>query len=87
MMSRTIDVLLISVPFPNSLKKLLPRNYRFRFSQVISSNQHGFVKGRSVQTKILEVATKTFHGSQTDVIYTYFSKASDRVNHNLLLKD
>ena len=62
----------------------------FSFPQVISANQHGFVKGSSVQTKLLEFVIKTFdafgNGLQTDVMCTDFNKAFDGVNHSLLLK-
>ena len=55
----------------------------------ISTYQHGFFKGRSTSTNLLELTNFVFHAfscrHQTDVIYTDFSKAFDTVSHNLLL--
>jgi len=58
-------------------------------SSLISPCQHGFVKGRSTTTNLLELTSFVIDGFnkkwQTDVIYTDFSKAFDSVNHFLLL--
>lgn len=54
----------------------------------ISTNQHGFFKGRSTSTNLLEFTTSTINsveqGKQIDVVY--FSKAFDLINHRILLK-
>ena len=56
---------------------------------IISPYQHGFLKGKSTCTNLLEFVNKTIHGfvnsMQTDTIYTDFSKAFDTVNHDMLL--
>lgn len=61
----------------------------FYCQNVISSNQHGFVRGRSTTTNLLELTSTVVRAfecrSQTDVVYTDFSKAFDRVNHQILL--
>lgn len=59
------------------------------FSHIISTNQHGFFKKRSTVTNLMAYTDKLQQcleeGGQVDVIYTDFSKAFDKVNHQLLL--
>ncbi len=59
--------------------------------QFISKRQHGFVSGRSTQTNLLvyltDIVDSISNGGQVDTIYTDFSKAFDRVSHNLLLQE
>lgn len=54
----------------------------------IVPNQHGFMRGRSTTTNLMDFthfALKGIaEGEQVDVLYTDFSKAFDRVNHQLL---
>ena len=56
---------------------------------LVSPYQHGFFKGRSTSTNLLELTNFVFHAfsqrHQTDVIYTDFSKAFDTVSHDLLI--
>ena len=56
---------------------------------VISEQQHGFVPGRDCSTNLSSLLQETYRavdqGRQLDVIYTDFSKAFDRVSHDLLL--
>ena len=55
----------------------------------ISDQQHGFVPGRDCTTNLTSLLQEAYsavdQGGQLDVIYTDFSKAFDRVNHNLLI--
>jgi hypothetical protein len=56
----------------------------------ISASQHGFRKGRSTCTNLVEFTNFALRaiesGKQVDVIYTDFSKAFDRVQHSILLR-
>ena len=56
----------------------------------ISMKQHGFVTGRSCTTNLLEMVNFAIDSmvvkSQTDVLYTDFEKAFDRVPHKILLQ-
>lgn len=56
---------------------------------IISTSQHGFLKGRSTITNLTEfthiVSNIIESGLQLDVVYTDFSKAFDKINHTLLL--
>jgi hypothetical protein len=58
---------------------------------LISVNQNGFMKNRSALTNLLEYASFVLNsiveGWQVDSVYTYFSKAFDRVRHQLLLEE
>ena len=55
----------------------------------VSEQQHGFVPGRDCSTNLtslLQAANRAVdQGRQLDVVYTDFSKAFDRVSHDLLL--
>ena len=57
-------------------------------NEIIRGTQHGFMKGRSCLTNLLEfldVATNSFdQGKQLDVAYLDFSKAFDKVPHKRL---
>jgi len=58
-------------------------------SPIISPQQHGFMKGRSTVTNLLEFSSYVHDGfskgKQTDVIFTDFTKAFDRLCIPLLL--
>ena len=59
-------------------------------NKIVSENQFGFVKGRSVEDSLLltyEFIVRTVdEGKQCDLILFDFSKAFDKVSHPLLLK-
>lgn len=66
--------------------------YEYVYSYVenlISEHQHGFVNGRSTVTNLTTlshfVAVALDSNTQVDVVYTDFSKAFDRIDHNILL--
>lgn len=75
---------------PKLFEKLITDMLYYQVSNLISPFQHGFQKGCSTTTNLLHFTTAVnrgfFHRKQTDVIYTDFSKAFDKVNHVLLLR-
>ncbi len=66
--------------------------FNMLFEQIkhkIHDSQHGFFSKRSTQSNLMEyvsfVAHEIVDGGQVDTIYTDFTKALDKVNHNLLI--
>ena len=74
---------------PKLFERILTQRLAFAIKSYISPLQHGFRKGSSTVTNLLEFTCQVFkafsNGSCTDVIYTDFSKAFDLVNHKLLI--
>ena len=74
---------------PKLFEKLVTEILSHQVVCYISPFQHGFKKGCSTTTNLLEFTTSVItafdSGLQTDTIYTDFSKAFDKVNHDLLL--
>ncbi|CAM5107883.1 unnamed protein product [Natator depressus] len=58
-------------------------------NKVISNSEHGFVKNKSCQTKLIaffdSVTSLVDGGEEVDVVYLDFSKAFDTVSHDLLI--
>lgn len=75
---------------PKLFEKCITDSLVHQVSPLLTPCQHGFRKGSSAMTNILQLTTLVNEGftsgQQTDVIYTDFSKAFDKVNHKLLLK-
>ena len=71
--------------FEKMVTDMLSRN----LLSIISPYQHGFCKGRSTCTNLMELSSYInagfCNGNPTDVVYTDFSKAFDKVNHELLI--
>lgn len=74
---------------PKLFEQYLTEFLSQQVSSILTPFQHGFRKGCSTTTNLLELTTIINNGFKngcyTDVIYTDFSKAFDRVNHDLLL--
>lgn len=74
---------------PKLFEKLVTSRLVHKFSGIVTSHQHGFVKGRSTVSNLLEFTSLALEAFtlrlQTDVIYTDFSKAFDTVSHGLLI--
>ena len=76
-----------------SISKVLERcvyvHYYSYFVPNICNFQHGFSKGKSTVSQLLQVChdilTDIARGKETDVLYLDLSKAFDRVSNRLLL--
>ena len=73
--------------FERILRKKLV-NY-FEENSFFKSNQHGFRQMRSCSTQLLShtynILTNAIEGTETDSLYIDFSKAFDKVDHEILL--
>jgi hypothetical protein len=74
---------------PKLFELLVETRLQFYLKNLFVSQQHGFTKGRSTVTNLMSFCSSIFDrmdkGSEFDVIYTDFSKAFDRVDHDILL--
>lgn len=74
---------------PKLLESCIYDHMFFNVKAKLSPKQHGFFKGRSIQTNLLTLTghiTESFSQKlQTDVGYFDFSKAFDQVHHDILL--
>ena len=75
---------------PKLFEHIVSDQLKHSLKSVLSTHQHGFVRGRSINTNLLELTSHIIDGfsagCQTDVVFTDFSKAFDVVNHKLLFK-
>ena len=59
-------------------------------NKILNSTQHGFRKGRSCLTQLLNhmdnILKNLMNNQETDVIYLDYAKAFDKVDHNILIK-
>ena len=74
--------------FERVLKKALVKH--LESNNLLNVTQHGFRKGRSTVTQLLRyydsILSMLEKGHKVDSIYVDFSKAYDKVDHNILLK-
>lgn len=72
---------------PKIMDKFITKLLYEFLGDTISGNQHGFRKGKSTTTNLIEI-TQLIHNnskqSQIDVIYFDYSKAFDHIRHDLL---
>jgi rRNA processing protein Gar1 len=71
------------------LERCVFYNNREKLYQVIKTSQHGFIRGKSCVTNLLEVLNYIGSildvGGQVDAVYLDISKAFDKINHKHLL--
>lgn len=74
---------------PKIFEKILYQKLLFHVKEIISVYQHGFFAGRSTTTNLTILCNdvvKNFEDNcQTDIIFTDFAKAFDKVNHKVLI--
>lgn len=74
---------------PKLLDELVASELSWKCKNVIIPQQHGFCTGKSTVTNLLvyeqALLNALKNGHQVDSVYTDFSKAFDKVNHDLLL--
>lgn len=74
---------------PKLFESLVNNHIFSQVKNIVSNKQHGFVKGRSTTTNLLNFVTFSINamdnGNYVEALYTDFSKAFDRVDIPLLL--
>ncbi|CAI6370700.1 unnamed protein product [Macrosiphum euphorbiae] len=75
--------------FPKILSKIINDKLTPIFKNILAPQQHGFRNNKSCLTNLITIKhhiIQSFsNNQQTDVVYTDFEKAFDRVNHVLLI--
>ena len=74
---------------PKLFEAIVTKTVIFNIGSIICSEQHGFMKGRSTTTNLMEFVTfcieKFADRCQVDCVFTDFSKAFDKLSHEILL--
>ena len=74
---------------PKLFEALLINDIFFKVKSFLSPAQHGFFKGRSIETNLLNltsyISSSFSQNLRSDVAYFDFTKAFDRINHRILL--
>lgn len=75
--------------FGKIFEKIVTSQLCYAVRNHISPTQHGFIKSRSVETNMITftdfISNALDSGTQVDAVYTDFSKAFDKINHDLLI--
>lgn len=75
---------------PKLFESLVFKYVANHMKNIIIEQQHGFFKGRNIETNLLTFYEHLQEGLesrlQTDVIYADFRKAFDKINHSVLMK-
>ena len=75
--------------FAKLFESIVYEKFYARIYQLISVNQHGFMRNRSIVTNLLGYTSVVLDslekGAQVDVIYYDFAKAFDCVDHSILI--
>lgn len=70
-------------------ERIIYNQVYFALKKSLNQNQHGFLKGRSTVSNLIifnDFITEAMDkGHQVDVVYTDYSKAFDKIDHNILL--
>lgn len=81
-------IALLSI-IPKLFEKIICDKISPLINPLLNEEQHGFRKGRSTTTNLMVFTSSLLcnmdKGHQIDVVYTDFSKAFDRVNHDILI--
>ncbi|XP_055307293.1 uncharacterized protein LOC129571512, partial [Sitodiplosis mosellana] len=71
------------------METILSSHLNYHIKNIIDDSQHGFIKGRSTITNLVEFTSPTLinmeHGIQSEAIYLDLAKAFDSVDINLLI--
>ena len=71
------------------LERIVLTNIKYHLIQIINNCQHGFLRGKSCVTNLLEVLDYIGkildNGGQVNTIYLDMSKAFDRISHRKLI--
>lgn len=75
-------------PIPKVFEAIICDYLSFSCRSILSSKQHGFIKGRSTVTNLVEFSSFCLNelerGNQVDCVYTDFTKAFDKLSHKVL---
>lgn len=74
---------------PKLFESIVYDSMYFHCKPIFSEVQHGFLKGRSTTTNLTDFISSTLcameNGYDVDVVTTDFSKAFDKISHNIIL--